>query len=100
MEQQKFSCYFGFLSYSYLIIEFKRLESGGGLWGRVQWLGLISYLPQNQLLLSRWFDYFFEEQKFKLSTATSIDRERYLSAREKWVVVVVSFDPSGYFLSV
>jgi len=31
-----------------------------------------SYLPQNQLLLSRWFDSFFEEPKFKLSTSMAI----------------------------
>ena len=32
------------------------------------------------------------------STATSIDCERYRMAPEKWLVVGVGFDPSGYFL--
>ena len=32
------------------------------------------------------------------TTATSIDRERYRTAPEKWLVVGVGFDPSGYFL--
>ena len=32
------------------------------------------------------------------STVTSIDHERYRTAPEKWLVVVVGFVPSGYFL--
>ena len=36
--------------------------------------------------------------KFNHNTVKGIDCERYRTAPEKWLVVEVGFDPSGYFL--